>query len=146
MFNSITGLVAFLLLPLLVGFISIFLDLKAESLMGLALFHTVFNLLGVVLFFPFLGLLSRFLISVYPDKKVILTVCLNQTPPEIIDAAIDALRKEIGHLLKECQLYNLRLLRIDENLVFDTKLPFEVGKKKKQTLDELYETIKLLHA
>jgi len=146
MFNVVTGAAAFIGLPLLVWIVALFLDLRSESLMGLALFHTVFNLLGVVLFFPFLKTLSRLLLKVYPDHKTILTVYLDQTPTEVTDAAIDALRKEIGHLLQECQLYNLRLLRIDERLVFDTNLPFEIHRKKKYTLDQLYENIKLLHA
>jgi phosphate:Na+ symporter len=118
----------------------------SNSLMGLALFHTLFNILGVVLFFPFLGPLSRLLTKVFPDYKTILTVYLDQTPPEITDAATAALRKETGHLLQECQLYNLRLLRIDERLVFDVDLPFEANRKKRYTLDEFYENIKLLHA
>ena len=49
-------------------------------------------------------------------------------------------------MLQECQLYCLRLLRIDEKLVFDADLPFEINRKRKYTLDELYENIKLLHA
>jgi len=99
-----------------------------------------------LIFFPFLGPFSRLLIKIYPDYKTILTVYLDQTPPEITDAATAALRKETGHLLQECQLYNLRLLRIDEKLVFDSDLPFEINRKKKCTLDGLYENIKLLHA
>jgi phosphate:Na+ symporter len=97
-------------------------------------------------FFPFLGPLSRLLTKVFPDYKTILTVYLDQTPKEITDAATAALRKEAGHLLQECQLYNLRLLRIDERLVFDVDLPFEANRKKRYTLDEFYENIKLLHA
>jgi phosphate:Na+ symporter len=84
--------------------------------------------------------------KVYPDFKTILTVYLDQTPPEITDAATAALRKEIGHLLQECQLYSLRLLRIDEKLVFDVDLPFEIHRKRRYILDELYENIKLLYA
>ena len=56
------------------------------------------------------------------------------------------MRKEIDHLLQECQLYILRLLQIDEKLVFDTDLPFEANRRKRFTLDELYENTKLLHA
>ena len=145
-FNVVTGGVAFAALPALVWVVTIFVDIRSDSLMGLALFHTVFNILGVVLFFPFLGPFSRFLTRIYPDYKTILTVYLDQTPPEITDAATAALRKETGHLLEECQLYNLRLLRIDEKLVFDVDLPFENNRKKKYTLDDLYENIKLLHA
>ena len=145
-FNIVTGGAAFLGLPLLVWIISFVVDIRSDSLMGLALFHTLFNILGVVLFFPFLGPLSRLLTKVFPDYKTILTVYLDQTPPEITDAATAALRKEAGHLLQECQLYNLRLLRIDERLVFDVDLPFETNRKKKYALDEFYENIKLLHA
>jgi len=145
-FNLVTGAAAFLGLPALVWIISILVDIRSDSLMGLALFHTIFNVLGVVIFFPFLGLLPRLLARIYPDHKTILTVYLDQTPSEITDAATAALRKEIGHLLQECQLYNLRLLRIDEKLVFDVDLPFENNRKKKYTIDELYENIKLLHA
>ncbi len=145
-FNTATGAVAFIGLPVFVRIIGWFVGIQSDSLMGLALFHTLFNMLGVLLFFPFLSFFSRLLTRIYPDHKTILTVYLDQTPPEITDAAIAALRKEIGHLLQECQLYNLRLLRIDEKLIFDTDLPFENNRKKKYTLEELYESIKLLHA
>ena len=64
----------------------------------------------------------------------------------MVDAAIAALKKEIHHLLEECQLYNLRALSIDEKLVFDHDLPFEKNVKKSVTLEDLYENIKLLHA
>jgi phosphate:Na+ symporter len=145
-FNMVTGLIAFIGLPILVWIVSFILDVNTSKLMGLALFHTLFNVLGVTLFFPLLGIFSRFLEKVYPDSKTILTVYIDQTPPEVTDAAIAAMRKEIGHLLQECQLYNVRLLRIDEQLVFDKKLPFETSRKRKFTLEELYENIKLLHA
>jgi phosphate:Na+ symporter len=145
-FNVVTGAAAFLALPALVWIVSFFVDIRTSSLIGLALFHTLFNILGVMIFFPLLGLLPRLLMRIYPDYKTILTVYLDQTPTEITDAATAALRKEIGHLLQECQLYNLRLLRIDEKLVFDVDLPFENSRKKKYSLDTLYENIKLLHA
>jgi phosphate:Na+ symporter len=145
-FNVITGVVAFLGIHGLVWFIKLFFAIDSNSVMGLALFHTLFNTLGVILFFPFVGLLARLLVKLYPDHKAILTVYINNTPTEVTDAATAALRKEISHLLEECQLYNLRALKIDEKLVFDHDLPFEKNLKKKFALDSLYENIKLLHA
>lgn len=55
-FNLVTGVVAFLLLPLIVSFL-----VYSEKLLGfgddpvvrLALFHTVFNVLGVLILYPF---------------------------------------------------------------------------------------------
>jgi phosphate:Na+ symporter len=145
-FNVVTAVVAFFGLPILVWLVKAFFDITANSVMGLALFHTLFNVLGVLIFLPIMGLLSRVLFKIYPDYKAVLTMYIDKTPTEIPDAAVTAIRKEIMHLLEECQLYNLRLLRIDENLVFDHDLPFERNMKKKSTLDHFYENLKLLHA
>jgi phosphate:Na+ symporter len=92
-FNVITGIIAFLSIPALVWVINIFLDVQSNSLLGLALFHTLFNILGVILFFPFVGLFSRLLVRLYPDYKPILTVYINNTPSEVPEAATAALRK-----------------------------------------------------
>lgn len=70
------------------------------------------------------------LLKLFPDYKPILTVYVDKTPTEVSDAATDALSKEIGHLLQECQLYILRLLKIDEKLVFVHDTPFETSLKK----------------
>ncbi|MFZ5799006.1 MAG: Na/Pi cotransporter family protein [Desulfobulbaceae bacterium] len=145
-FNILTGAVAFLALRQLVWLVNSVFSVAANGVMALAFFHTVFNVLGVILFFPFIGRLARALVRMYPDHKEILTVYIDKTPTEVADAAIAALKKEIHHLLEECQLYNLRSLSIDEKLVFDHDLPFELNQKKKFSLDDLYENIKLLHA
>ncbi len=145
-FNVVTAVVAFLGLPILVWCVRIFFDIHTNSVMGLAFFHTLFNVLGVIIFLPFMGLLSRVLFRLYPDYKAVLTMYIDKTPTEVPDAAAAAIRKEIMHLLEESQLYNLRLLRIDENLVFDHDLHFEKNMKKKFALDHLYENLKLLHA
>jgi len=145
-FNVLTGVVAFLSIKWLVWFITYFIDIRSNDVMGLALFHTIFNIIGVILFFPFIGLLADLLYKVYPDRKVILTVYINNTPTEVIEAATSALRKEIIHLLHEGQLYGLRLLNIDRQLVFAEPLPLEKSARKRLTFESLYEKIKLLHA
>ncbi len=145
-FNVITGIVAFLSINGLVWFIVHFVDIKTNDVMGLALFHTVFNILGVVLFFPFVEKLANLLYRIYPDRKPILTAYIHNTPTEVIEAATSALRNEIIHLLHECQTYGLKTLKVDRQLVFEEALPLEKSAKKKLSLDSLYENIKLLHA
>ena len=145
-FNVLTGVVAFFSIKWLVLFITYFIDIRSNDVMGLALFHTIFNIIGVILFFPFIGLLADLLYKVYPDRKVILTVYINNTPTEVIEAATSALRKEIIHLLHEGQLYGLRLLNIDRQLVFAEPLPLEKSARKRLRFESLYEKIKLLHA
>lgn len=145
-FNVITALVAYASITGLVWFIGHFIDVQANSVLGLALFHTVFNVIGVILFFPFISHLVKLLYRLFPDYKQILTLYISNTPTEVIEAATSALRKEILHLLQECQLYGLRLLQIDWQLLFAESLPLEISGKKRFSFETLYENIKLLHA
>ena len=144
-FNLMTGIVAFAALKPLASLVTVFFDTSANAVMGLALFHTLFNFIGVVLFFPFIGLLSRFLNRTFPDHKEILTVYLRNTPTEVPDAATDSLRKETLHLFEECQLYTLKTFGIDDKLVFDHTLPFEKNLGRRNNLTDFYEHAKLLH-
>ncbi len=64
LFNGITGFVALLLLPILLmilGSMQSQLQLESGPAVMLALFHTVFNVLGVLLLWPVTGRLVRFL-------------------------------------------------------------------------------------
>lgn len=146
LFNVITGAIVFFALPVIIWITSQMIDIKTNSVVALALFHTLFNIFGVILFLPFVGLMSRMLEKLFQEEKPVLTVYIDKTSPEVMDAAIAALRKEVFHLYEECQLYNLRLLSIDEKLVFDNDPLFAKSTKRRTTLDELYEKIKLLHA
>ncbi len=144
-FNVVTGLLCFFGLPFMIWLTTFFVDIETSKLTGLAMFHTLFNGLGVLLFLPFIGLLSRFLVKIFPDRKEILTLYIDKTLPEETSVSILALKNEILHLLKKCQLYNLRLLRIDEKLVFDVEAS-ENTQKRGHRLEDFYEVIKLLHA
>ena len=86
------------------------------------------------------------LVKLFPDRKSILTVYVNNTPSEVTDAAATALKNEVVHMFQECQLYILRLLNIDEKLVLDNDSPIEIDRKRKLNLEELYVSIKLLHS
>lgn len=144
-FNLGTGVAAFAALQPLIWLVNRFFDTATNSVMALALFHTFFNILGVLLFFPFIGWIARFLIKTFPDHKETLTVFLGNTPTEVPDAATASLRKEIIHLFEECQLYNLRSFGIDEKLVFDHPLPFEKKGGSHFQFSDQYDNVKLLH-
>lgn len=145
-FNITTGILAFATIPVFVWFIRLFIVVDNNSVMALALYHTLFNVAGVIIFFPFIKLLSNLLIKMFPDHKTVLTLYIDKTPTEVIDAAIDALKEEVTHMLVECQLYNLKMLNIDEKLVFDQDTPFQNNPDLKLTDANLYDQIKLLHA
>lgn len=145
-FNLVTGIIAFVALGPLSYLVTLFFDTRANAVMGLALFHTLFNFIGVLVFFPFIGLLARFLSRTFPDHKENLAVYLRNTPTEVLDAATDSLCKETLHLFEECQLYTLKTLGIDDKLVFDRTLPFEKNLgRRHNNLTDFYANAKLLH-
>ncbi|MBW2501303.1 MAG: Na/Pi cotransporter family protein [Deltaproteobacteria bacterium] len=145
-FNVVTGVAAYFSISILVWLIVQIVDIPSNGVMGLALFHTLFNLMGVLLFLPFIGLLTQQLYRLFPDRKLLLTRYINNTPAEVIEAAASALRQEILHLLQQCQLYGSRLLHIEPQVSFaeTPELLKKIGKTV--SLERLYEDIKLLHA
>ena len=102
-FNLITGVVALAILPILfwvIHFTSELLGLADIPAVTLALFHTVFNILGVILLWPMTGRLSRFLEQRFRSIEEI------EGRPRFIDStvlvspalALNAMILELGHV------------------------------------------------
>ncbi|MCR4297748.1 MAG: Na/Pi cotransporter family protein [Gallionella sp.] len=103
LFNVLTGAVALLLLPWLIELIGVLrelLELDAAPAATLALFHTVFNLLGVALMWPLAGHLTRFL------ERRFRTAEEDEARPRYLDAnvaevsalALNALKREVQRM------------------------------------------------
>jgi phosphate:Na+ symporter len=102
-FNLITASVALALLPWLIAALT-----RAQQAMGLAddpailvaLFHTVFNLLGVVLMWPLAGALTRWLQRRFRarEEDEAQLQFLDDNVLEVPALAIDALEREIARI------------------------------------------------
>lgn len=102
-FNLITGVVALCLLPLMLAFVQKLgnvLELESSPTALLALFHTLFNLLGVIIMLPVAGrfatLLERLFRSAEDDLALprYLDATLSSTP----SLAVAALKQELQRL------------------------------------------------
>ncbi|TNJ45309.1 Na/Pi cotransporter family protein [Tamlana fucoidanivorans] len=124
-FNSITGIVAILLIfPLarLVNNIADFTHISATNYtLKLAIFHTIFNVLGVVLMIPFIkqleALLMRFIKDKGTSKDVNEPKYLNSAVLKFPSTVISALLKESTFLFEnsifEIVSHALNIHRID---------------------------------
>ena len=103
LFNLLTGAVALLLLPWMIDAIEHVRDwmgLEAAPAVTLALFHTTFNLFGVVLMWPLAGRLAAFLARHFRTAEE------DEARPRYLDAtvlgvpalALDALAQEVRRL------------------------------------------------
>jgi phosphate:Na+ symporter len=94
MFNLVTGIIAFLMLPNLIHLMEILRDTFLwQEATTLAAFHTTFNVLGVMIFFPLTGVISNVIQKVMPDLGPQLTRHLNPRLVRIYSAAIEAARQ-----------------------------------------------------
>jgi len=119
LFNVVTGVLAFVLLePLtwLVHALAEPLGLGENSLIQLAMFHTLFNAMGVMLFWPLQGRLAQYLIRWLPERsepQVLITELapaavsepertraryLNERALDSVESASVAVVQELGHL------------------------------------------------
>jgi len=102
-FNLLTGVVALLLLPWLIDLLSVlreWLGLGQTPAAMLALFHTFFNVLGVVLIWPLGNPLNRFLEARFKRAEEDLNQprYLDKTILAVPTLALDALAREIRHM------------------------------------------------
>lgn len=103
-YNAATGAVAFLVLPLYMMLVNSAPHVFSDAALTIAAFHSGFNLLGVILFLPFVGRLAGFTERVFKMKGPRLTreldASLLNVPPLAIEAARRALKVGGAELLE----------------------------------------------
>jgi phosphate:Na+ symporter len=103
-FNVITGLVAIALISQLIAsvdWLSARLNISSDNYtLKLAVFHTLFNLLGVTLMLPFINKLADSITKWLPDKhyNVAEPLYLKTSALNLPELAVKAVRKETLHL------------------------------------------------
>jgi len=94
-----TATVTLILLPLFIWLVLDLFSFQSNLVLGLALFHTLFNVIGVLWFYPLIPALARKAEKWIPETDVKLSKYIHKTDPDIEEAGLEAFRKEIG-----CQL------------------------------------------
>ena len=100
LFNVLTGVAAFVLLPVLITFVDLLresFDLVQSPAVSLALFHTVFNMLGVVLMWPLSTRLAAFLQHRFRtrEEEIAQPRYLDRNVASVPSLATSALRREL---------------------------------------------------
>ncbi len=103
LFNLLTGAVALLLLPWLIALLALisdWLDLESSPAAQLALFHTVFNILGIILIWPVAAQMTRFLESRFrtTDEEEARPHYIDRTVLAVPTLALDALEREVRRM------------------------------------------------
>ena len=103
-FNLVTAIVAIVFIYQIMDAVDAFsnaVGIAADDYtLKLAVFHTIFNTIGVLLMIPFINRLVNFLTRVMPEKVVSVAMpkYLSEAAEAIPDTAIESVRKETVHL------------------------------------------------
>ena len=115
-----------------------------DPLYTLVSFHSFFNLLGIVLVFPFLGMFARVLENMFKDDNKLASHYLPLVTPTVPDAAIDALQKELYGLIDHVFSYNLNTFNIPKDIMGAEPVKKLNGRNLKPNGTDEYLTIKQL--
>ena len=147
-FNIITGFVAVLFIYIIkdfVDFIAPFFAIASENYsMKLALFHTIFNLLGIIILFPFIAYIVTMSKIVIKDKikKASKPIYLDESNIKIPYNAMVSLQKEVIHLYDNAHKAILHAISIHTSDLNEEKDIDKIlaNKEKIDTnLDEIYQ-------
>jgi phosphate:Na+ symporter len=149
-FNVITGLIAIIFMNQFiasVNFVSNNVGIAENDFtLKLAVFHTLFNLVGIIVMLPFVGHLVTFLEGLLHGKvkKISEPYYLSEAVLGMPDAAIEALRKEADHLFKNAaNIIALTLNIKPDDIRSDANLADIIDSKKRiaaTDIDEYYNS------
>jgi len=157
-FNTITGIVALFFIYPLAGLVDFLSDkvgiVEGDYVLKLALFHTIFNVVGVLLMLPFLKLLVRGLVLIFKEKEggdIDEPKFLNDSVLKFPTSTISALLKESKYLFEnaifEIVTHALNVHR--EDIKSDLKIKNVLKKSKKDfeidVNDLYYKKVKTIY-
>jgi phosphate:Na+ symporter len=114
-FNFITGILCFIFLRKLIDLSFSVLHIETP-LMELVFINTLLNVIGIVLFYPFLGPLGRLLNKQFKKSEPTGgTLYLKKVVIEVPDVAILALDQELKHIFFHTREFLINTLRIHQS-------------------------------
>lgn len=141
LFNSISALIFLVLLGPVNKMITDIIGIK-DPLIALSFFQTFINFTGILLFFPFLNTLGRFLERLFVNEKS-RSKYIDAVPVTDADLALAALRKESLFFIRHVACFSLKIFELEESkLLLWNDLPERY--REMPEMDQ-YDYLKQLH-
>lgn len=104
-FNLVTAFATFIALSPLLNLITAVAGIT-DPLFSLVAFHSLFNFIGIILFMPFVGVLSRWLETRFAGESKALLRYINKSDAAVPEAAIENLSRETYRLIDQAAALN----------------------------------------
>lgn len=142
-YNLITTIVAFVLLYPAEMLITRIVGVR-DPLIALATFQSAMNLMSIVIFFPFLHPLSRFLESRFTKEPTFAALSLTHNTPVDPEGAIELLRRETGFFINQCKIFNAQNFRVPISALHQPAAYAEINHARGTQSRPFYERYDLL--
>lgn len=126
LFNVVTAILALAAVTPMIEMIRHHLNIT-DPLFALVAFHSGFNALGIIIFFPLLGIFEKFLNRFFIANNDRACLFIHKVSTEIPEASIEAIRRELHYFAKKVFQFNSQIVgftidegkeQIDEGLLF----------------------------
>ncbi len=128
LFNLFIATLGFIFLLPIISALKNFIGID-DPLFILVAFHTLINVVGVILFFPFIKSFGQLLEKIFKEKKIRSTYYIQNASPQITDTAIDVLEKEILLLIRRVIIINTEVFHLEvmneKTIKEEHNLPYE---------------------
>ncbi len=118
-----------------------------DPLIGLVVFSSLINLMGILIFLPFLDLFADFLERFFKDTNASATAFISNANLSEPESALDLFRKETEYFIFNSMLYNLALFGIDPKVLQALTEFKKINEKRRfnvMTHEAQYEFLKQL--
>jgi phosphate:Na+ symporter len=142
LFNFITGIVILIFLPFITKLFDQLSLSNQDPVLALALFHTLYNVSGIILFLPIIKPFESLLLRMVQKEKPIEELPLSELTAEVPEAGINSLKNALRKVLLLTSHYNIKMLKMDASLL----LPFyaHYQKASEMPLDKHYHLLNKL--
>jgi len=122
-----------------------------EDVMGLAIFHTFFNIVGAMAFYPFIKIAGKLIKKIIPDKYSSFNLAINTISPDEWETAIYAVKQDIKKLFLRVVSLHLTSFHLRPQKILQKKPKIKEALQKEYiispyTFKENYENIKKLQS
>ena len=147
-FNLSTALVVLFSLQWLIIPFETYLS-AVDDVIKITLFHTFFNVIGVLLWYPFIETLADWVKGFFKKEVKHVTHFIHNVPLDVPDLALEALQKEILHLADKIEEFALLSVNIPPPKALEKqygvdKLLEQYNQNFDLSYEKLYEKIRLI--
>ncbi len=119
-FNLIIAVIGYVLLSPLTYIVMESMGLKNDQAVALAMYQTLFNLIGLLLLAPFIPWFSRWLSAFFANEQSEeVTQYIGAVDTTVVDASLEAIYKESIYLLESVLRFGSLLLSLNPEEVFN---------------------------